>query len=94
MRIILNNSKELESKELDSNFFDNDKFFILIKNKDVTWPISYSNTQFIIKFETDEFNSDIAKQIHAFVDNINPKKTLYINCSSGIEQAAAIRICH
>ena len=35
MRIIVCNTQELESKETgNSTFFDNDKFFITIKNKD------------------------------------------------------------
>ena len=97
MRIIVCNTQELESKETgNSTFFDNDKFFITIKNKDdVQWAISYDNPQYVLRLSFDnELTAEEAKRIHTFVDSINPKKTLYINCNDGCIRSGAIRLCN
>lgn len=36
------------------------------------------------------FNKKLAKKIFNFVNELNPKKLLYINCSSGISRSGAI----
>lgn len=97
MKIIVCTTKELESTEAGNpNFFDNDKFFITIKNQDdAQWAISYNDPHYVLRLSFDDkLTKEDAQAIHLFVDSLNPKKTLYINCNDGNIRSGAIRLCY
>lgn len=108
MKIFVCNKYDMEKKELETpEFFDDDKFFISIKNSsDNNFPFSY-NERNVLKITFDNytdisqvedqennnyifFNKKIANIIFNFVNQLNPKKLLYINCDEGIARGGAI----
>jgi hypothetical protein len=103
MRILLCNRNDLQNKELHNpTFFDNDKFFILLKNSAQNdWEIEYNLTGYVIRFSFDEciesepcqeqklFSDKQAKRLKKFIENINPKKTLYISSINGSDTNCA-----
>ena len=102
MRILTIDRYDLSNKEKQNPaFFDDDKFFILIRNSnDIDWPISHNVDRYVLRltfddiFEVEEgkklFNVKQAQKIKSFVDNLNPKKLLFINCETGTSRSIAI----
>lgn len=104
MRIIVLHRDELEKKLLTiPEFIDDEKFFITIKNSsEKTWALNIKSPTRILYLTIDDiteetpelklFSINHANKIKTFIDNINPKKTLYINCGSDVSCSSAIGI--
>jgi predicted protein tyrosine phosphatase len=82
-------------------FFDDDKFFITIRNSsDSDWAIQHNVDRYVLRLTFDDivdedsdgklFNAKQARKIKSFVDNLNPKKLLFINCETGTSRSIAI----
>lgn len=102
MRIFISNRYDLSMKEKQNPaFFDDDKFFITIRNSDdADWAIQHNVDRYVLRLTFDDilseeadgklFNAKQARKIKSFVDNLNPKKLLFINCETGISRSIAI----
>lgn len=108
MKIFVCNKFDMEKKELETpEFFDDEKFFISIKNgNENNFPYSY-NERNVLRLTFDNytnldqledknpddyvlFNGKLANVIFNFVNTLNPKKLLYINCEEGMSRAGAV----
>ena len=106
MKIYICNKYDMEKKEFETpEFFDDEKFFITIKNStDSNFAFSY-NERNVLRITFDDisdvveqdqntviFNEKLASIIFNFVNRLNPKKLLYINCEDGIGRSGALGI--
>jgi predicted protein tyrosine phosphatase len=104
MRIIVCSVADIKSKAAQfENFFDDEKFFITIKSSsEIDWAVEVYDPIRVLQLTFDDepydeteqqvrvFGKNHARAIKRFVDSLNPKKTLYINCTNGNTRSAAV----